>query len=212
MRLERALGADSVWDLDYSGCEANHRRAWKWGVEDADPDTWVVILEDDIVLATGFSRQLGQILEAAPAPIVSLYLGRGRPPHWQTSIARAVTSLPDPHTCWLVGTDLLSAQGYAMRVSTMRSLSRSRHRSKLPVDEHISGWAKRNGHAVAYTWPSIVDHREDLRPLITERADGQPRFERRVAWNFGSRPRWNNRTHPLLSPEQNGVTVVKERP
>jgi len=209
--LISVLKADSSWDTDGSGCEANHRRAWEWAADQDDPDRWVVFVEDDVALVRGFIGQVRRALAVAPSELVSFYLGRGRPPHWQLPIAKAITTLPGPDVCWLSAPELFSAQCYAMPVHRARGLART-HRRSMPCDEHISRWARNRRLRVCYSWPSLVDHREDMVPLITERADGQPRIERRVAWNVGIRGRWTSRTHPIRTHAELGVTVVRKAP
>jgi len=53
---------------------------------------------------------------------------------------------------------------------------------------------------VAYTRPSIVNHR-DTGSLIPTRFDGQPRDKARRAWKFGSRSEWKPITVTLDEPK-----------
>jgi hypothetical protein len=207
-RLATEVCAEAViWDNEGLGAEANHRRAWMY-LSRADYDGYSVILEDDVRPVRDFVTQLRRVLNAAPTPVVSLYLGRGRPPHWQGAIATAITSLPTADTCWLTTDTLLGAVGYAIRNDLLASLLIGTTDTGMPIDEQISEWARANGHEVGYCWPSIVEHRDDLAPVITTRADGQPRIERRVAWHVGERLTWTSRAHPLRTPEQLGTRVI----
>lgn len=207
--LAEKIGAEamSVDDIKM-GCEANHRRTWSWLA--SGNARWSVILEDDVVVAPAFRFQLAQILTKAPTPIVSLYLGRGRPPHHQGAIATAITSLPSENTCFLLGKDLLSAQGYAVHTNLLSTfLAATTDRPDVPIDEQFSAVARGLEIPISYTWPSIVDHREDLAPVISTRADGQARTERRVAWKFGGRHSWFPDAAPLREPEELGMTVIR---
>lgn len=207
-RLSTIVGAQAIsWDNHHQGCEANHRKAWSW-LAQGRPEQYSVVLEDDVVVAQDFRHQLNKVLAVAPSPLVSLYLGQGRPPHWQPAIAYAITSLTRD-VCWFLGPELLSAQGYAIRTSLLPSLLNATKDTDTPIDEQISKWAKRKKITVAYTWPSIVNHREDLPPLIEQRADGQPRIEKRVAWRFGGRPKWSISAAEMKSPTQLGMKVVR---
>jgi hypothetical protein len=102
---------------------------------------------------------------------------------------------------------LFSAQGYAIRKDILPTLITA-PRTDLPIDEHISQWATEANIPVAYCWPSIVEHRDDLPPLITQRHDNQDRIERRVAWQFGTRPTWSTQVHQIKTPQQLGMRVI----
>lgn len=198
-----------VWDNKNRGCEANHRRAWQWLSLGADQDGYSVILEDDVIAVENFRSQLDQVLAVTDAPVVSLYLGRGRPPHWQPTIAQTITSLPSPDVCWLRTNALLSAQGYAVKTELLNSLLAGTTDYGDPIDEQVSAWVQAHDLYVDYTWPSIIEHRSDLKPLITGRETASdPRQERRVAWNFDSRSTWTDATIDLPTPEQAGTTVI----
>jgi GR25 family glycosyltransferase involved in LPS biosynthesis len=189
------------------GCEANHRRLWSW--LQSSPSRWCLILEDDVILVPAFRFQLNQILARAPRSIISLYLGRGRPPHYQPAILKAITTLPSEDTCFMTGKDLLSAQGYLVPTDFLPTLLENTDDGPVPIDEQISRVAREHKLKVHYTWPSLVDHRDDLEPLITERHDGQRRTEHRVAWRFGGRHTWHHNYHPLKTPEELGMTVIR---
>jgi len=209
--LSSSVGAEAlVWDNAHLGCEASHRRAWEWLAqgktgEPGDPRGYSVVLEDDVAVMADFRHQLTAALRVAPSPIVSLYLGRGRPPHYQPAIAHAITSLPTD-VCWFTAPVLLGAVGYAIRTELLPELL-SHPQAPLPIDEQISAWAQAANHTVAYTWPSLVQHR-DLAPLITERHDQQDRIEKRVAWRFDTRLHWDTSSAPIKTPEELGMRVI----
>lgn len=152
----------------------------------AQPSTWSVVLEDDAEPVEGFRDQLHSALMMAPSPIVSLYLGRKRPPHWQARIVKALSQAEASDANWVIGTNLLHAVGYAIRTELLPSLLK--HTTALPVDQHLSSWAKSHGHLVSYTFPSLVDHIDG--PTIVDHPDGQPRTPGRKAWHTGTRTRW----------------------
>ena len=170
------------------GCEANHDHTHRHlsGL----PTTWSVVLEDDAEPVDGFTEQLHEALLMSPSPIVSLYLGRRRPPHWQNRILGAIAEAANTESPWIVSTHLLHAVGYAIRTDLLPSLLS--HESSHPIDEHIGDWARRHGHTVAYTVPSLVDH-ADL-PTIVEHRDGQPRRPGRRAWTVGTRESWSSQS------------------
>lgn len=198
------------WDTEGLGCERNHLAAWHWLAEStaADPDAhWGVVLEDDTIVVPDFLHQLRQVLHVAPTPIVSLYLGRAHPhggkDDWQNRIAARI-SRP---VSFLTTDALLSAQGYAIAAPLIPDMIASvtphlrpcrRRPHPMPIDEAITRWCRKNGHIVSHCRPSIVNHRDEA-PLITERADGQPRLPGRVAWLFGGREQWDS-TAEYLAP------------
>lgn len=170
------------------GCDDNH--AVVQGRLSTLPTTWSVVLEDDAVVPGDLQHQLLRALPMSPSPIVSLYLGRMRPPHWQNRIVAAIAHATNADASWIVSTHLLHAVGYAIRTDLLDSLLD--HVTLLPVDQHIGNWARRFGHTIAYAWPSLIDH-ADL-PTVVEHPDGQTRRPGRTAWRTGIRESWTTRS------------------
>lgn len=190
--LARATAADYLsLDDGHLGCDANHQAVWRHlaGL----PSSWSVILEDDAAPVEGFRDQLAAALPMAPAPIVSCYLGRQRPLGWAAKAHAAVQAAEAAGAHWIVAARLLHAVAYALPTRLLGSLLE--HQSRRPVDEHISSWARRYGHTVAYTMPSLVDH-SDL-PTIVAHPDGAPRPPGRTAWRLGAHRTWTTRSVPL---------------
>lgn len=192
-----------IWDSVDQGCTSTHTDAWEWL---ADSTTeWGVVLEDDALAVDGFGDQLTQVLRVAPADMVSLYLGRGNPPHWQRPIARVIwpnNGLPgaeDPN--FLVCGHLLHGVGYAVRTALIPDLVAHLRTSTLPLDEAVSDWTLRCGHRVAYSRPSLLDHR-DGPSLIRERADGYPRDQQRTAWLVDTREQWSSTVAEIPLPQE----------
>ncbi|QZE10549.1 glycosyltransferase [Mycobacterium phage ScoobyDoobyDoo] len=201
------------------GAGRNHLRAWRYlARQDSE---WGVVLEDDALPVDGFSEQLTKALRVAPTPVVSLYLGRTRPPHRQHSINRALGMISvdgvDPH--WLVSPYLLHHVGVAIHTDQIESLIEYMPwhlRTQTPPDEILSRWVQRGPKCqVSYTWPSLVDHNDELPSVITSRTttlvDGMlaelygvpderdkddPRLKR-VAWRTGTRETWNSLSFPF---------------
>lgn len=180
-------------DNGLMGCDTNHRTVQQHLAE--YPSTWSVILEDDAEPVEGFREQLHSALLMAPTPVVSLYLGRKRPPHWQKRIATALTEAQHQDACWVMSTHLLHAVGYAIKTELLPSLLT--HTSTLPSDQHIGEWCRRFGHLISYTVPSLIDHQDG--PTIVDHPDGDPRRPGRKAWTVGTRHQWTT-TAVLLTP------------
>jgi GR25 family glycosyltransferase involved in LPS biosynthesis len=190
--LASQVQADHIaYDDGSLGCEKNHQRLWRWHTHNDGP--WALTLEDDAVPVDGFGDQLSQVLQVAPTPIVSLYLGRSRPlAGWQTKIAIAVDKANKQNAHWITSTDLLHAVGVCIRSDLVPSLIEHLPTSRLPIDAAISQWAQANEHQVGYCWPSLLDHADG--PTLVLHPDQQPRDQPRIAWWHGARDSWTDRT------------------
>lgn len=219
IRLAAQTHAEAVcWDIHNQGAEVNHLAAWEW--LGGESTRWGVVLEDDVIPCKGFQQQLAAALENSPTPIVSLYLGRGRPPHWQQRISRVIAT----EASYITAQALLGGQGYAMRTELFHDFDRVRHlvnRKRLPIDEAISAWAVEMGIRVSYPVPSLVDHRDGptlirhwdgprngLTALLTDDSDpsGALLPEIRKAWLFGPHAHWDSSSLELGTP----LTTKKE--
>jgi hypothetical protein len=179
------------------GCEGNHYRTWD--LLKRAPTPWAVVLEDDAVPVRDFAAQLDGVLAYAPTPLVSLYLGRSRPPAWQNWIRQATLRADHADACYIESRRLLHGVGVAMHTGLIGAMLRqTRHLDRgTPVDEAITLWARhqRPPLTVSYCWPSIVDHLDG--PTLVAHRDGKPRATARKAWAVGSRNRW----HATLVPK-----------
>jgi hypothetical protein len=189
--LANKLGAFLCLDDGTQGCDLNHIGVLE-RLSHLKAD-WAVVLEDDAVPVDGFLEQLDKALPLAPSGLVSLYLGRQRPPQYQNAIAKAVDVADADDASWIVSTRLLHGVGYAIKTSLLDSLLD--FASNLPIDEHISAWAQLHGRVTSYAWPSLVDHAD--MPTVVSHRDGQPRPPGRVAWRTGTRPVWASTSVPL---------------
>lgn len=173
------------------GCEANHRRVWQALAHCGSE--WAVVLEDDAQPVDDFRDQLSAALAVAPAPYVSLYLGKGFPRHWQQRIRETVETA-GPDVCWAVTSGwMLHAVGIAVRTELVPGmLNHLEQVIGVPVDQAIGQHARNTKHQVAYAVPSLVDHADT--PTIHVHQDGQPRTPGRKAWTVGKRPQWNSNT------------------
>lgn len=206
--LSDAVGAEVITvDNGGVGAGANHELCYEWLAETNAP--WSIVLEDDAVPCKGFRDQLHSVLRASPTPLLSLFLGRARPPHWQPSIARVITG--DHH--FLLGSELLHHVGVAVRTDLIGELlgfiraDRDYRKGRLPIDEAIGRYARSTNTPVGYCHPSIVDHENRLPTVITHhlsqhKADTGQRgtAEVRTAWAFGVRRSWQPLTAAIPEP------------
>lgn len=190
------------------GAGRNHEHCYEWLAESTAP--WVVLLEDDAMPVKDFRRQLHAVLRAAPETgLLSLYLGRTRPPHWQLSIAQVIAR--DEH--FLMATELLHHVAVAIRPTLIPVMLRYIRQEtpygdgRMPIDEAIGRWARAASMPIAYCHPSIVDHDARLGTLIQRHLsqhktdDGhRPAHETRKAWVFGVRDSWETTTATIPDP------------
>lgn len=187
------------------GCEQNHLHVQQH-LHAHHPDTdWHLILEDDAIPCNNFREQLHQALTVAPTPIVSLYLGTNRPHYYQPIGTRSATPLQPliadatqradhTNTPWITSRSLFHAVAYTIRTDLVDDLLNNIEPSR-PIDKAISRWAETRHHPVAYTWPSLTNHRDE--PTLFHHPDGAPRTEPRKAWRHGTRATWTNQTVQL---------------
>lgn len=171
-------------DFRGDGCRANHLVAWK--MHSAEPAEWNVNLEDDAIPVPDFREQLAAALAVAPAPIVSLYLGTGY--IYDRDVKPLLEKAAVMDASWLVTNGgVLHAVGLAVRGDLLESmLSALQGNCHQAIDRSLSLWARRAGHRVAYTLPSLVDHRDDVSLVTPNR-----RRAARKAWKVGGRNQWN---------------------
>jgi len=221
--LIKQVGGDVVaFDPGDVGCELNHIVAWEY-VGDSNSE-WGVVLEDDAISITDFRQQLGQALKYAPTPVVSLYLGRGRPPHYQDSIAQVISS----DASFIVSKKLLSCVGVCIHRDYIPDMSgsvrrrwkweqRRRPSDASPIDEMMSDWCESLELSVSYTNPSLVQHADgptllDFHLSKYKEEDMSSRNERRVAWRMGGRSKWDNSCIALPAPGELILTQVNKWP
>lgn len=169
------------------GCDQNHATVQTHLANVTS--TWTVVLEDDAEPVDDFLTQLRNALTMAPTPIVSLYYGKLRPPHWERRKATALMQARAEDAHWIVGSHLLHAVGYAIRTELLPSLLN--HMTTMPVDQHITDWARQHGYLIGYTHPSLVDHADG--PTIVDHPDRQPRRPGRKAHSVGGRDIWTTK-------------------
>jgi hypothetical protein len=206
--LAELTGGVIIMDKAGDGAEFTHAEALRYLLCSTDTmhrtkgRGWFLALEDDALIREDFLGQLDQVLAVAPADIVGLYLGTGYPRQWQHILRRAVGSL-DEDSCFLMLPEMLNMVGYAVRAELAGAMSEALMLDRLAMcaDQIVTQFVREREMQVAYTRPSIVDHRQDVDPVITARHDGQDRSLTRRAWKFGSRKYWQNTAVAVAAPK-----------
>lgn len=182
--LALSTGADIIVDPVGDGSERsatdNHVRALQF----ADPSSdWIVVLEDDAVPIDDFSGVLySQLSEIDNDKIVSLYLGKQRPPSVQPTLQRTIEAASED-VSWLVTKNLYWGVGVCIPGAFVDSISDHVLTSSHPWDSSVGRWALSNSVEVWYSWPSLVDHLDEETTI--NHADGMGRTEGRRAWRTG---------------------------
>jgi len=174
------------------GASTNHRIVWR-SLHNGTTAHWLVVLEEDAVPVNDFRAQLAEVLRVAPTPIVSLYLGKQRPPRHQGAIQNALARADSAGAQWITSNQLLHAVGVAVRTILVPDMLANL--PVLPIDQAISKWARAHRYQIGYCIPSLVQHRDG--PSLISHPDGKARVPGRVAWRVGTRPRWSSVVVPL---------------
>jgi hypothetical protein len=169
-------------------CAANHIRVLELLHDISAGREWCVVLEDDAVPVPGFRTEVTAALEAAPYPVVGLYLGQGNP---SGQIQRDIRAALDRAQAWITADYFISSVAYAIRSSLIPNmLNYIRHRDEeLPL--RISRWIQQEGILTAYTHPSLCNHADTESVIYPGIPVAERRKLPRVAWEWGTRRNWN---------------------
>lgn len=168
--LAERLGADIVFvDEGWHGAWWNHHRALTWAAAQSER-VWIV--EDDAVPAWNF-RELASVWgDRFRHDLISGYLGKQRPPQWQSRIRR---QLADRDRDFIRLDTLIHGVCYSIPVGEVGRVVDGL--TPGPADFQVgAAW----GSPVLYTLPSIVDH-ADL-DVVEKHPDGKRRIPGRTAW------------------------------
>lgn len=198
-RLIRDVKADAISvDRGYYGPQINHHRTWARMAEITADNEWAVVLEDDALPCNDFRSQADAALSTlgVEAGLVSFYMGRLRPLHWQERVGQAVARADVMGASWIVGDAVLHGVAIAMRGSMIHDmLGEVTKDIDTPIDEAVTRWCRKSYVPCWYSWPSIVEHADG--PTVVNHRDGMKRESGRVAWRFGERSDWTERSVKL---------------
>lgn len=184
--LAKSVGGALALDDGTLGAGANHVRAWD--LTTARDSAWAAVLEDDAEPVPLFTTQAEAALTAAPEPVVSFYLGQTRPVRWQDRIARAAALADEAGSHWLTSTHTIHAVAIALHTEVREDWLDWAHSCALPPDERMAAWCIARDHHVAYSWPSLVNHK-DGSTLVKHTSTGNTTTPRK-AWRTGTRHTW----------------------
>lgn len=185
-------------DNGHLKAEGNHTTVWRW-LNNHCTDDWCIVLEDDAIPVPDFRNQLTQALDTAPTKtVVSLYMGRKRPPHWQNHLKEASEKADQADACWITGTHLLHGVGIAINTELVPDMLTHTATTRYPWDYRVAAWALTRKHPIHYTWPSLIEH-ADQPSVITQHPDKMPRTPGRTAWRAAPRQQWTSNAIPLRS-------------
>ncbi|AHY84157.1 glycosyltransferase [Mycobacterium phage Tesla] len=183
------------------GAYGNHELVQRWLANEAG---WSVVLEDDALPLHDFHHDLEQALEMAShhesVKVVSLYLGTGYPANWQ----RQATAAAATDASLILCNRLLHAVGYCVAPEIKSELSywlgaRS-HGRPIDLECAMTTWLQAHDYLVAYTNPSLVDHR-DTTPVLKHRP-GTFSASRKL-------PRRAHNTNQRLTWDDNAVIMFR---
>lgn len=173
--LAASVGAGLVIDSLGVGETENGDRAWRMFDPTAD---WHVVLQDDALPVEEFTAHVERALTAARWPIVSLYVGSGRP--HQRRVLNRVQWAKAQGASWMEAPTMLWGVGIAMTTATVHEFLVWGDGKDGPYDRRIGRFARAIGSGVGYVLPSLVDHADG--PTLVQHPWGPPLVPRRAVW------------------------------
>lgn len=171
--LAARVGADHVSvDWESHGARWGHLQALLWA---SARRRRVWVLEDDAVAPTDFKARAAEWQGRFPGDLVSGYLGRSRPPQYQSEIRRKLAAADRAGLDWITLPTLVHGVCYSLPHDALRSIVQALPQG--PADYAVGqAW----GRPPIYTIPSLVDHADGL--PVERHPDGQTRRPGRTAW------------------------------
>lgn len=155
--LKNETGASDLWvDSGRLGEWKNHLRAWTY--LSYSSATHGIVLQDDAVPIENFREHATRAASERPDDMISFYTGTHRPRPAQ--VLTAVSEADRLGASWLTADSLLWGVGVMVPVARIPDMLESIKHSKKPYDQRLGLWIERNSAKVYYTWPSLVDHKD----------------------------------------------------
>lgn len=136
-------------------------RSLKFGLGKGD---WHVVIQDDALLTPFFFENVTGAIKALPQKtLISLYTGQSRP--WPVKITAAVNKAKDGD--WLNYWMLLWGVGIVIPTDHIEPMLEFVEDRTEPYDTRIGMFYQRNMMTVYYTMPSLVDHNDGGKSLLS---------------------------------------------
>lgn len=146
---------DITWDKINRQWETAERALLK-GTE----SHWHIVLEDDAIIGDNFYQNALKAISAVPEQsLISFYVGTHKP--FGGQVTKAVEKAKNEGASWLSFRRLNWGVGIAIKGNHIIPMLEKARRSHLPYDEKIGLYYKSLYRKVYYTFPSIVDHRDE---------------------------------------------------
>ncbi|MFT4184261.1 MAG: hypothetical protein QM636_20340 [Rhizobium sp.] len=178
-RLAGGLSAHLIMDEVGLGALRAHRQALQWCAGQRDR---CIVMEDDALPVPGFLPLAEWWLDRFPNDLFSGYLGTGRPPQWQRTIAHMLRNADEMQLSHIALPQLLHGVCYSPPAGKVAALLEAMPINR-PADFAVGeAWRQVGRRPVVYPVHSLVDH--DDGPSVEKHPDGQARTEVRRAWRL----------------------------
>lgn len=142
--------------------------------DDAD---YHIVLQDDAIIGDNFVANAIRAIQEVPVrTLISFYVGTQRP--YKISVKEAADKARQRGGSWLTFNTLLWGVGIAVPTEDIPSIAYA-NSSIFAYDRRVGQFYKAIGRSVYYTFPSIVDHDDEVPSALDHTTNG-----RRVAHRF----------------------------
>lgn len=169
----QGLYAQIIFDTDRTEWHTGKRALLTYD-DDAD---YHIVLQDDAIIGDNFVKNAIAAIQDVPVrTLISFYTGKTRP--YKISVQEAVDKAKRGDGSWLTFNTLLWGVGIAIPTEQIPSIAYA-NSSIMAYDRRVGQFYKAVGKSVYYTFPSIVDHDDEMPSALNHQTTG-----RRVAHKF----------------------------
>lgn len=157
--------------------------AWRLGAA----GDWTVVVQDDALPVHDFRKHVRAALAVAPKTAVSFYFGQGRP---LAGLTRYIANRANQIDAdWIEWDQLAWGVAVAMPTESVEEFLAWGQGSTLRYDRRIGEFWREKRKPIVYTWPSLVDHDDELPTLAHRTAAPMSR----TAYRTGEGRDWTGR-------------------
>lgn len=172
-KLANDLDAKIFLDEENRGANWNHHQIIEYLHNEKKSG---IVMEDDAIPVSNFKKYAQEWIDRFPDKIISFYLGRGRPPQYQSLIKSKIDKAIIEGMDYITLQNLIHGVSYYIPSSLTKNILRGWDNA-LPADFAIGKAYARN---VIYPVYSLVEH-SDIQS-VEKHPDGKIRTETRKAW------------------------------